>query len=120
MKKDEKKLVSQKLRNYNKKNKIMYFLYFLSSISVFAFGLYYREVLELVGGVFLALRCIYLMNRHRANTSSLIRFERRKLSFLLLMIIIFSLINPIGILPFIMEIGKRDWVINGGLNEEKK
>ena len=32
----------------------------------------------------------------------------------------FSLINPIGILPFLYEIKKRDWVINGGLDEEKK
>lgn len=120
MKKDGKKLVSQKLRIYNRKNKITYFLYFLSAILVFAFGLYYREIFELVGGGFLAFRSFYLMNRHRANISSLIRFEKRKLSFLLLMIFFFSLINPIGILPFIMEIRKRDWVINGGLDEEKK
>ncbi|MDU2202211.1 MAG: hypothetical protein E7G18_00605 [Anaerococcus hydrogenalis] len=48
------------------------------------------------------------------------RYEKRKLSFYLLMIAVFSLINPIGILPFLYEIKKRDWVISGGLDEEKK
>ncbi|WP_311370688.1 hypothetical protein [Anaerococcus hydrogenalis] len=48
------------------------------------------------------------------------RNEKRGLSFYLLMIALFSLINPVGILPFLYEIRKRDWVISGGLDEEKK
>lgn len=120
MKNDDKKISLQKIRIYNRKNKITYFLYFLSAILVFAFGFYYREIFELIGGGFLLARSFYLINRHRSNINSLIRFERRKLSFLLIMICIFSLINPLGIFPFLMEIRKRDWLVNGGLDEEKK
>ena len=109
-----------KIKNYNKKNKIAYFLYFLSAIFVFAFGIYYIESLELIGGFFLFLRAIYLIKINNKIMGSIMRYEKRKLSFYLLMIAVFSLINPIGILPFLYEIKKRDWVISGGLDEEKK
>ena len=109
-----------KIKNYNKKNKIAYFLYFLSAIIVFAFGIYYIESLELIGGFFLFLRGVYLIKINSKSIGTIMRAEKRTLSFYLMMIAIFSLINPIGILPFLYEIRKRDWVINGGLDEEKK
>ncbi len=109
-----------KLKTYNTKNKIEYFLYFLSAICVFAFGIYYKEGFEIAGGIFLLLRGIYLIKTNNKSTASILRNEKKGLYFKLLMIMAFSLINPIGILPFLYEIKKRDWVINGGLDEEKK
>ncbi len=109
-----------KIKNYNKKNKIANFLYFLSAIFVFAFGIYYIESLELIGGFFLFLRGLFLIKINNKSMGSIMRNEKRGLSFYLLMIALFSLINPVGILPFLYEIRKRDWVISGGLDEEKK
>ena len=117
MDREKRKLVSQKLKNYNK---ISYFLYFFSAILVFAFGIYYLEIFELIGGIFLLIRGIYLIKMNSKVSASIKRYEKKGLSFKLLMIGIFSLINPIGIIPFLYEIRKRDWVISGGLDEEKK
>lgn len=109
-----------KFKKYNTKNKITYFLYFLSAICVFAFGLYYKEGFELGGGIFLFLRGIYLIKTNNKSAGSIIRNEKKGLSIKLILISAFSLINPLGTLPFLYEIKKRDWVINGGLDEEKK
>ncbi|MDU2828923.1 MAG: hypothetical protein E7C03_00405 [Anaerococcus sp.] len=109
-----------KFKKYNTKNKITYFLYFLSAICVFAFGLYYKEGFELGGGIFLFLRGLYLIKTNNKEKGSIIRNEKKGLSIKLLLVLAFSLINPIGTLPFLYEIKKRDWIINGGLDEEKK
>lgn len=109
-----------KFKKYNTKNKITYILYFLSAICVFAFGLYYKEGFELGGGIFLFLRRLYLIKTNNKEKGSIIRNEKKGLSIKLLLVLAFSLINPIGTLPFLYEIKKRDWIINGGLDEEKK
>lgn len=120
MKSKDKKILSQKLKSYKKQNQITYFLYFLSAIFVFAFGIYFIEIWEILGGVFLFLRGAFLIRKDRVGLLSIQRNEKRKLSFILFLVLVFSLINPIGLLPLLMEIRKRDWVIKGGLDEEEK
>ena len=70
--------------------------------------------------VFWFLRGAFLIRKDRVGLLSIQRNEKRKLSFILFLVLVFSLINPIGLLPLLMEIRKRDWVIKGGLDEEEK
>ena len=45
--------------------------------------------------------------------------EQGRLVFLSLLLIIYSLVNPLGNIAILFDIYKRDWVIRGGLDEKK-
>ncbi|MDD7305217.1 MAG: hypothetical protein PUG67_01370 [Peptoniphilaceae bacterium] len=91
----------------------------LAGLGVLAFGIYFKEIFEIGGGIFLLFfSLIQFQGRKRRKKSNLlVKKEREKLKFLCLVIIVFSLINPIGILPAIYDLFKRDWLIRGGLDE---
>lgn len=104
---------------YNKKVAISSLLYFLAGMGVLAFGIYFMEIFELLGGSILILFSLiqFAGKNRRRNAQAIIKRERDKLKFLFLAIVAFSLINPIGILPALYDLYKRDWVMRGGLDE---
>ena len=106
------------LKQYNKMKSTSAILWVLAGLSVLGFGIYYREIFEIVFGVFAILYGIHTYRSRNASLSSISRYERNKLSFLALAIIIFSLVNPIGNIPVIFDLFKRDRVLKGGFDEK--
>lgn len=109
----------RKEKLYNKKVNMSSFLWFLAGLGVLGFGIYFMEVFELIAGsltIFFSIIQFVTKNRTK-NLQTLIKRERDKLIFISASILIFSLINPIGILPAIYDLYKRDWVMRGGLDE---
>lgn len=112
--------IKRKERLYYKKTMISFVLWFLGGFGVLGFGIYLKDWFEIGGGIVLIiLSSIQLIEKNRIKKPTLIiRKERKKLLFLSFCIIIFSLINPIGIIAPIYDIFKRDWVMRGGFDEE--
>ncbi len=109
---------SNLLKKYNSKKKASSILWALSGLAVLGFGIYYREIFEIVFGT---LAIIYAIYNHRTRVTSLAgiaRIEKNKLTFLALAIVIFSLVNPIGNIPVIYDLFKRDQVMRGGFDEK--
>lgn len=106
---------------YRKKMTVSSILWLLCGLCVLGFGIYFREIFELVGGAFLILFSLaqFSGKNRRIRPKTLIKREENRLKFLIVAIVLFSLINPIGILPALYDLFKRDWVMRGGLNEKK-
>lgn len=106
---------------YKRKMTISSILWLLCGLCVLGFGIYFREIFELVGGGLLILFSLaqFSGKNRRIRPKTLVKREEGKLKFLSFSIAIFSLINPIGIIPALYDLFKRDWVMRGGLNEEK-
>ncbi|MDD7463174.1 MAG: hypothetical protein SOW41_00805 [Anaerococcus sp.] len=104
---------------YKEKMTLSSILWLLAGLGVLGFGIYYMEIFELVGGSLLILfSLIQFAGKNRSRkTKHLVKRERDKLKYLCLEIIAFSLINPIGVLPALYDLYKRDWVMRGGLDE---
>ncbi|MGO3018007.1 MAG: hypothetical protein ACTIH2_02535 [Anaerococcus sp.] len=109
----------RKVKFYNKKINISSFLWFLSGLGVLSFGIYFMEIFEIIGGSLLIIFSLiqYAEKNRRKTIETLKKKERNKLTFLSVIILVFSLINPIGIFPAIYDLYKREWVMRGGLDE---
>ena len=109
---------SIKLKTYRQKNNLSTLIWFLTGAGVLVFGIYFKEIFEIIGGIFLMLIAIIKFITRKINKIyTIFKQEREKLKYLLIVILAFSLINPIGILGPIFDIVKRDWVLGGGLDE---
>lgn len=117
MKKNE-KTGSKKLNIYKRKNRFSQIIYIISALGVMAFGIYYREIFEILGAILLLALAINKNFKLGTKKLSTVAREKNKLKSLTFFILVFSLINPLGIIPLIYDLYLRDWVINGGLNEE--
>lgn len=112
------KLKKEKL--YRKKKVISSLLRLLAGLGVLSFGLYFMDIFELIGGgvlILISLISFQGINK-KINPRLLVRKERDRLKYLALDIIAFSLINPIGVLPAIYDLYKRDFVMRGGFDEK--
>lgn len=107
------------LKKYNKMKTISSVIWILSGISILAFGIYYKEIFELIFGI---LAFFYglasLRTRKLTSLAAIARSERRRLNFLVICIVVFSLVNPIGNIAVIFDLYKRDYAIKGGFDEK--
>jgi|GEM_PF-1057961 hypothetical protein len=107
------------LKKYNKMKTISSVIWILSGISILAFGIYYKEIFELIFGI---LAFFYglasLRTRRLTSLAAIARSERRRLNFLVICIVVFSLVNPIGNIAVIFDLYKRDYAIKGGFDEK--
>ena len=107
------------LKKYNKMKTISSVIWILSGISILAFGIYYKEIFELIFGI---LAFFYglasLRTRRLTSLAAISRSERRRLNFLVICIVVFSLVNPIGNIAVIFDLYKRDYAIKGGFDEK--
>ncbi len=107
------------LKKYNRMKTTSSVIWSLAGIGVLAFGIYYKEIFEIVFGILALLYGLAsLRTRRLSSLSAIARSEKSRLNFLVLAIVIFSLVNPIGNIPVIYELYKRDYVIKGGFDEK--
>ncbi|WP_105301266.1 hypothetical protein [Anaerococcus marasmi] len=106
------------IKRYNKLVKLSSLLYFLAGLGVLAFGIYYREIFEIVFGVFALVFSFANLKNKNYSQASIRRLEQNRLSFIIVFIIIYSLVNPIGNIPLLYDLYKRDLVLNGGFLDE--
>lgn len=109
---------SNLLKKYNSLKSKSAIIWTLCGIGIFAFGIYYSEIFEIVFGILALIYGIYSYRTRHNSLSGICRIERNKLSFLAASIVIFSLVNPIGNIAVIYDLFKRDYVIKGGFDEK--
>ena len=117
--KRKKRASDSSLKKYNSMKKTSAFLWILTGLGVFAFGVYFRELFELIFGMAAVIYGIYNHKTSLESLTAIARIEKNKLSFLSLCIIIYSLVNPLANIAVIYDLWKRDYVINGGFDEKK-
>ena len=108
------------LRKFNKMQTISSVIWILAGIGVLAFGIYYKEIFEIVFGILASLYGIGVLRNKNVSLNAIARREKSKLNFLILAIVVFSLVNPIGNIPVIYDLYKRDYVIRGGFDEKAR
>ena len=106
------------IKKYNSLVKLSSLLWFLSGVGVLAFGLYFMEIFEIVFGIFGMVYAISNLKNKNYSQASIRRVELNKLSFIVVFIIVYSLVNPIGNIPLLFDLYKRDTVLNGGLIDD--
>lgn len=109
---------SNLLKKYNSRKKTSSIIWILAGLGVLGFGIYYREIFEIVFGVLASIYGLHNLRMRITSLNSIARLERNKLSFLALGIVIFSLVNPIGNIPILYDLFKRDYVLRGGFDEK--
>ena len=107
------------LKKYNKMKTIRSIIWILSGLGILAFGIYYKEIFEIIFGI---LASIYgmasLRTRRLTSLAAIAISERSRLKFLVISIVVFSLVNPIGNIAVIFDLYKRDYAIKGGFDEK--
>lgn len=106
------------LKKYNKLNKISSLIWVLAGLGIFGFGIYYMEIFEKIFGVVAAIYGLVSLSTSK-SPAAIKKSEEGRLAFLGLLLIIYSLVNPLGNIAILFDIYKRDWVIRGGLDEKK-
>lgn len=111
------KLRQRKLNTYRRLNLASSIIWVLAGLGILGFGIYYREIFEKIfGPVALVYGLITLSSRKKP--AAIKSYERGKLTSIILMLIIYSLVNPLGNIALIFDLVKRDWVLRGGLDEK--
>lgn len=106
------------IKRYNNLTKFSSSLWFVAGAAVLAFGIYFREIFEIVFGVFGMIYSIANLKNKNYSQSSIKRVEMNKLSFIVVFIVVYSLVNPIGNIPLLFDLYKRDLILNGGLIDD--
>lgn len=106
------------LKKYNKLNKISSLIWVLSGLGILGFGIYYKEIFEKIFGPVAIIYGLATLST-RQNQVAIKKTEQGRLAILSLLLIIYSLVNPLGNIAILFDIYKRDWVIRGGLDEKK-
>lgn len=110
---------SNLLKKYNKMNTTSSVIWIISGLGVLAFGIYFKEIFEIIFGIFALIYGINNLRSRNKKLSSIARSEKGKLNFLVIAIVIFSLVNPIGNLGVIYDLYKRDFALRGGFDEKE-
>lgn len=100
------------LRKYNKINIASSIIWILAGAGIIAFGIYYKEILEKVFGG-LAILIGFLTLRTRKKPAAIRIYEERRLITLALLLVIYSLVNPLGNIAILFDLFKRDFVMRG-------
>lgn len=110
--------VKNVIKKYNSLVRTSSAIWFVAGAFVLGFGIYFREIFELVFGVFAMVYGLANLKNQNYSEASIKRIEMNKLSFILVFIIVYSLVNPIGNIPLLFDLYKRDMVLNGGLVDD--
>lgn len=115
------KLDNNYIEIYMKKNMISAIIWFVVSIAVCVIGIYFREYIEIFTGFFGIIASI--VNFKQKNESISIRSIKNKQSskffILTILIVFFSIVNPIGIIAVIYDLNLREWSLKIGEENEK-
>lgn len=106
------------LKKYNNMKNISTILWILTGLGVLGFGIYFREIFELIFGICGVIYGIYNYRTRITSLTTVYRIEKNKLSFLAACIVIYSLVNPLANIAVIYDLFKRDFVVNGGFDEK--
>ncbi|MDD7383199.1 MAG: hypothetical protein PUG22_02415 [Peptoniphilaceae bacterium] len=106
---------------YRRMSKISSILRLISSIAVGGFGVYFREYFEIVLCILGVIASIAKFNQKFDLISLRVIKNKENSKFFILMslIVIYSLINPIGLIAVIYDIYKRDFFIKVIEKDEK-
>lgn len=105
------------LRKYYKLNIASSIIWILAGAGIIAFGIYYKEILEKVFGA-LAILIGFLTLRARKKPAAIRIYEERRLLVLAGLLIIYSLVNPLGNIAILFDLFKRDFVMRGDFNDK--
>lgn len=105
------------LKKYNKINLASSIIWILVGIGIIGFGFYYKEILEKIFG-FLAIIIGISSISVRKKPTVIKRYEDRRLFALAGLLVIYSLVNPLGNIAIIFDIFKRDFAMRRDFNEK--
>ena len=105
------------LRKYYKINIASSIIWILAGIGIIAFGIYYKEILEKVFGG-LAILIGFLTLRARKKPAAIRIYEERRLLILAGLLVIYSLVNPLGNIAILFDLFKRDFVMRGDFHDK--
>ena len=105
------------LKKYNRLKLISSVIWVLTGIGIVVFGFYYREIFEKIFGILGILIGIASL-RARKKKSAIKIYETKRLTKLMALLVIYSLVNPLGNIAIIFDLYKRDYVITGGFDEK--
>ncbi|MDU7411036.1 MULTISPECIES: hypothetical protein [Anaerococcus] len=106
------------LKKFNKMQTTSSVIWILAGVGILAFGVYYKEIFEIIFGALTTIYGIAVLKNRNVSLNAIARREKKRLNFLVLAIVVFSLVNPIGNIPVIYDLYKRDYVIRGGFDEK--
>lgn len=89
-------------------------LWIILGAAIIGFGIYYRENFEKVFGAFAIIQGLISL-RPKRTPDRIKRYEKSRLIAIAAMLVVYSLVNPLGNIALIFDIFKRDWVLRGGL-----
>lgn len=105
------------LKKYNKINLISSVIWILAGIGIVGFGFYYKEILEKIFGILAIIIGIGTLSSKKKKTAIRI-YETRRLTLLMGLLVIYSLVNPLGNIAIIFDLFKRDFVMRGDFDEK--
>lgn len=105
------------IKKYNKINLISSIIWILMGIGIIAFGFYYKEIFEKIFGLLAILIGIGTI-RARKKKTAIKNYETKRLTSLVALLVIYSLVNPLGNIAIIFDLYKRDYVMRGGFDEK--
>lgn len=105
------------LKKYNKINLISSVIWILSGLGIVAFGFYYKEIFEKIFGI-LAVIIGIASQRSRKKKAAIKNYETRRITVLMALLVIYSLVNPLGNIAIIFDVYKRDFVMRGDFDEK--
>ena len=105
------------VKKYNKINLISSVIWILMGAGIIAFGFYYKEILEKIFGI-LAILIGMGSLRARKKKTAIKNYETRRLAVLMALLVVYSLVNPLGNIAIIFDLYKRDFVMRGDFDEK--
>lgn len=105
------------IKKYNKINLISSIIWILMGIGIIAFGFYYKEIFEKIFGILAILIGVGTI-RARKKKAAIKNYETKRLAILMTLLVIYSLVNPLGNIAIIFDLYKRDYVMRGGFDEK--
>ena len=92
-------------------------IWILMGIGIIGFGFYYRESLEKIFGALAILVGIISINT-RKKPAAIKRYEEKRLLTLAGLLVIYSLVNPLGNIAILFDLFKRDFALRRKLDEK--
>ena len=113
----KKRQKNQNLRKYYKINLTSSIIWILMGVGIVGFGFYYKEIYEKIFGLLAILIGILSINT-RKKPKAIRHYEEKRLNLLASLLVVYSLVNPLGNIAILFDIYKRDFVIRGKFDEK--
>lgn len=105
------------LKKYYKINIASSIIWILMGVGIIGFGFYYKEILEKIFGIFAIIIGILSISTKR-KPLAIKRYEDRRIYALAGLLVIYSLVNPLGNIAIIFDIFKRDFALRRDFDEK--